>query len=343
MDQLTATLDRGWDLAQRGDSAGAVACAKRAFELDPQSPEVHNLLGFSAALAGEPEAALEHYRQAIALDETYLEAMLNAAEVLMHPMSEWDEAVTMCDEAYGLAQTDEEVADCVLLKVDALISKGDMEEAARAMKLIPEVPFESPNHVFLIGRAYYELGDIDRAAPLIEEAAKTDPAHADAQYYLGLVRDEKGDARGATEAFLRARALDTGREAPPWAPTAETFAVVLESVVRRLDAVLARYIREADVYVVDVPGAELVVDGVDPRALMILDAPAPLASGESAWGTAESSQRKCRIFVYQRNVERAAGSVEHLEDELLHALEREITAVFLEKGGDAKPDPRALN
>ena len=110
-----------------------------------------------------------------------------------------------------------------------------------------------------------------------------------------------------------------------------------------IDAVLARYIREADVYVVDVPGAELVVDGVDPRALMILDAPAPLASGESAWGTAESSQRKCRIFVYQRNVERAAGSVEHLEDELLHALEREITAVFLEKGGETKPDPRALN
>ena len=88
VDQLTATLDRGWDLAQRGDAPGAVACAQRALELDPQSPEVHNLLGFSAALAGDPEDALSHYRQAIALDDTDLEAMLNAAEVLMHPLGE---------------------------------------------------------------------------------------------------------------------------------------------------------------------------------------------------------------------------------------------------------------
>ncbi len=345
LDQLTATLDRGWDLAQRGDSAGALACAQRAHELDPQSPEVHNLLGFSAALGGEPEEALEHYKQAIALDETYLEAMLNAAEVLMHPMGEWDEAVRMCDEAYHLAQTDEEVADCVLLKVDALMSKGDMEEAGRAMKLIPEGPFESSNYVFLIGRAYYELGDIERAAPLIEEAVKKDPAHADAQYYLGLIRDERGDARGATEAFLRARAIDTGREAPPWAPSPETFGATLEGVIRKLDTLLARYIREAEVYVVDVPGAELVVDGIDPRALMILDAPSAERQ-KGGWGsTGEDSTTppRCRIFVYQRNVERAAGSVDNLEQELLHALEREVTAVFLEKDTELKKDPRSLN
>ena len=79
MDQLSAHLDRGWDLAQKGDAAGASACAKRALEIDAQSPEVHNLLGYTSALTGDSEEALEHYRQAIALDETYLEAMLNAA------------------------------------------------------------------------------------------------------------------------------------------------------------------------------------------------------------------------------------------------------------------------
>ena len=124
MDQLSAHLDRGWDLAQKGDAAGAIACARRALELDPQSPEVHNLLGFTTALAGESEEALEHYRQAIALDETYLEAMLNAAEVLMHPLGEWDEAVDLCDDALEYAETPEEIADCVLLKVDALMGRG---------------------------------------------------------------------------------------------------------------------------------------------------------------------------------------------------------------------------
>ncbi len=206
MDQLSAHLDRGWDLAQKGDAPGASACAKRALELDPQSPEVHNLLGYTAALVGDSDEALEHYRQAIALDETYLEAMLNAAEVLMHPLGEWDEAVDLCDDALDYAETKEEIADCLLLRVDALLGKGDIEEAKRCMSRLPEPPFDNPSYVFLIGRAFYELGESEKALPYIEEAVRCDVNHADAHYYLGLLRDDGGDVRGAVEAFLRARA-----------------------------------------------------------------------------------------------------------------------------------------
>jgi len=213
-DQLTAHLDRGWDLAQKGDSAGASACAKRALELDPQSPEVHNLMGFASALEGEPEEALEHYRQAIALDETYFEAMLNAAEVMIAPLGDVEGAVAQIEDALDYAESDEEIADCILLKVDALMAKADYEEAKRAMKMLPDGPFSGPSYLFLIGRAWYELGQLDKAAPLIEQAASADPTSADAQYYLGLVRDEQGDGRAATEALLRSRALDLGR-APP--------------------------------------------------------------------------------------------------------------------------------
>lgn len=333
MDQLSAHLDRGWDLAQKGDAAGALACARRALEVDPQSPEVHNLLGFTAALEGEAEEALEHYRQAIALDETYFEAMLNAAEVMIFPLGDWEGAIVQCDEALDYAETDEEIADCVLLKVDALMGKGESAEAKRAMKMIPEGPFENATYTFLIGRAYYELGDVDKAAPLIEEAARRDPMHADAQYYLGLVRDDQGDPRGATEAFLRARGLDLQRPPPDWAPGPEAFAQMVGQVITRLDAVLARYVREADVYVIDMPGAEFVVDGVDPRTLLLLDVP-----------PSDGAQTRARIFVYQRNVERAAGSAEPMEEELTAALEREITAVFLERDPtQAPPDKNQLN
>jgi tetratricopeptide (TPR) repeat protein len=333
MDQFSAHLDRGWDLAQKGDASGAHACARRALELDPKSPEVHNLLGYTAALAGDAEDALEHYRQAIALDETYFEAMLNAAELLVHPLADFDGAVDMCDEALDYAETPEEIADAVLLKVDALLGKGNVDEARKAMAMLPDGPFDNSSYTFLIGRAFYETGQIDKAAPLIEEAVKKDPANGDAHYYLGLVRDERGDTRGATEAFLRARGLDLTRDPPAWSPSAETFANVVETVVAKLDAILARYVQEAEIYVVDVPGAELVVDGVDPRALMILDAP----RGE------EGERDTARLFVYQRNVERAAGALEAMEDELSRALEREITSMFLEKDPDEPVDKRELN
>src|ERR1700733_1259651 len=218
-DQLTAHLDRGWGVAQKGDSAGASACAKRALEIDPQSPEVHNLMGFAAALEGEADDALDHYRQAIALDETYFEAMLNAAEIMITPLGDYDGAIVQIEEALDYAETDEETADCLLLKVDALMAKADYEEAKRTMRMLPDGPFKGPSYIFLMGRAWYELGQLDKAAPLIEQAATADPLSADVQYYLGLVRDEQGDARAATEALLRSRALDLTRAVPAWAPS----------------------------------------------------------------------------------------------------------------------------
>jgi tetratricopeptide (TPR) repeat protein len=329
-DQLTAHLDRGWDLAQKGDAAGAIACAQRALEIDPQSPEVHNLLGFAAALEGDADEALDHYRQAIALDETYFEAMLNAAELLIAPLGEYDGAIAQIEEALDYAETDEEIADCILLKVDAFTAKGDHDEAKRAMKMLPEGPFDAPSYLFLIGRAWYELGQVDKAAPLIEQAAKADPTSADTQYYLGLVRDEQGNPQGATEALLRSRALDSARMPPAWAPSSEAFAAIVKTAIEKLDRVLSRYVREAEVYVVDMPGAELVVDGVDPRALLVLDAPPPQ----------DGAPARVRVFVYQRNVERAAGSLEAVDGELAAALEREVTAVFLE---GQKPEKSQLN
>jgi Flp pilus assembly protein TadD len=333
LDQLSAHLDRGWDLAQKGDASGAQACAQRALELDPQSPEVHNLLGYTAALAGDSEEALEHYKQAIALDETYFEAMLNAAEVLLHPLGEWDEAVAMCDDALDLAETAEEEADCVLLKVDALLGKGDTEAARRALATIPDGPFENPSYVFLIGRAHYEVGDTEKAARFLEEAVRRDPNHADAHYYLGLIRDERGDTRGAVEAFLRSRALDLTRPPPPWSPSPEAFGAMVERVLSKSDTLLGRFVREAEVYVVDVPGAELIVEGVDPRAMVVLDTP-----------PGESTDRPIgRLFVYQRNVERVAGSLDALEEELLGAVEREITHVFMDERDSSPPDKHRLN
>jgi tetratricopeptide (TPR) repeat protein len=329
-DQLTAHLDRGWDLAQKGDAPGAIECAKRALEIDPQSPEVHNLMGYASALDGDADDALEHYRQAIALDETYFEAMLNAAELMLGPLADSEGAIDQIEEALDYAETDEEIADCILLKVDALMAKADYEEAKRAMSMLPDGPFNGPSYLFLMGRAWYELGQLDKAAPLIEQAATADPTSADAQYYLGLVRDEQGDARAATEALLRSRALDMTRSPPAWAPSPEAFGTVVRAAIEKLDLVLARYVREAEVFVVDLPGAELVVDGVDPRALLVLDTPM----------VEEGAPPRVRVFVYQRNVERASGSLEAMDTELGAALEREVTAVFLE---GQKPDKNALN
>lgn len=321
MDQLTAHLDRGWDLAQHGDARGAEAAARQALEIDPDAPEVHNLLGYVAAMSGDPEEAIEHYRDALALDEGYFDAMLNAAEVLVHPLAEYDEAIEMCDEALSWAESDEEIADALLIKIDALLAKRDDEGARKALGQMPAGPFESDRYDFLVGRAWFEVGNVDRASEHVDRALSRDDRHAEAHYYRGLVRDARGDHLGATSSFLRVRILDGEAPAPSWSLAQAAFAQEVQKAIAKLDPALRRFVEQAEVYVIPLPGLEVIADGIDPRAPMLLDGIA----------TPERPGPPCaRMFVYQRNIERLLGSAGELHEEMVATLEHEITATFLE-------------
>src|SRR5262249_42057434 len=151
---------------------------------------------------------------------------------------------------------------------------------------------------------------------------------------------ERGDSRGATQAFLRSRELDLELGMPPWAPTRDVFLSMAEKAILGLNQVLRRYVEGADLYVSDAPGMELVAEGVDPRALVLLDG---VASDETLRSrgprNALDPGRPCaRVFVYALNIARLAGSVEAIEREIAHAVEREITATFLEPEQGDRPE-----
>lgn len=318
MDQFSAHLDRGWDLVSRGDFAGALVSAQKSLEVDPESPEAHNLMGYVQAAEGNADEALDHYKQAIDLDDTFVEAMLNAAEVLIHPMQDYRGALKMVEDALDFCETDDEVADAMLLRIDALLQLGEREEASRTLAALPQGPFENPHLEFMIGRAMYELDDAASAEPRIRRAVEIDPNHAESQYYLGLVLEAKGDTRGATVAFLRCRELDLDTAPVPWSIPLDQFERRVQAAVRRLGRPFQEKLEGALVVVVDVPGAEVVAEGVDPRVLVLLDE----VTGET------SATRVGRLFVYQRSVERIASGLLDIEDEVRRALERELAAVF---------------
>lgn len=343
MDQFSAHLDRGWDLIQRGDTRGAEASARRALELDKEAPEAYNLLGYIAALHGEFEEAIEHYQQAIALDDTYLEAMLNAAEVLIHPLGELEEAERLCDDALELAESEDERVDALLLKFDALLGQDQIPAAKALCARLPLGPFENPAHTFLVGRALYEIGDLVKAAPLIEQAAQAAPANAESFYYLGLLRDEQGLPNDATRAFLRSRELEVESPRAPWALGADQLKEIAGVALRALPEDVRELILLENTFIADLPGVEVIVEGVDPRALLLLDAAPDLASEpalEEAKAAAaergEVVERPTRLFIYQRNVERVSTQADALAPELTAALEREIRAAFFDepKGRD---------
>ena len=161
----------------------------------------------------------------------------------------------------------------------------------------------------MIGRAYYEIGDIDRAAGAHRRGSVREPSHAEAHYYLGLVRDERGDSKGATAAFLRCRQLDLDLAPPSWCSRASCSPSWSTRRWLLSIPILGRYVRDAGAYVSDVPGMELVADGVDPRALVLID----------GVGTPESPpQSATRIFRVPtqhraaRRWNRSTGARDHL-------------------------------
>lgn len=325
MDQLTAHLDRGWDLVARGDLAGAMLSAQKSVELDEESPEAHNLLGYVYQAQGRADEALDHYRQALDLEESYVDAMLNAADVLLHPIGDHEAALRYADEALDWL-TEEEVdlrADALLIKVDVHLAKDDREAAKRVVALLPDGPFENPALNLQVGRARFETGDVEGAEPLIRKALDEQPPAADAYYYLGLILEAKGDRRGALVGLLSARDLDLATPPPPWSLPHDQFERRVQSALMRLPPALAPVVEGALVVVSDVPGAEVVAEGVDPRIGVLLDDVAP--EGQPP--------RVGRLFVYQRNVERIAAGLLEVEDEIVQSIEAELAASYPSLGG----------
>ncbi len=318
MDQFSAHLDRGWDLIHRGDFGGARRSAEKSLEIDAESPEAYNLLGYVHAAQGDHEAALESYRQAIALDDSFVEAMLNAVEVLIHPLHEFEAAISLVDEALEWTEGDDEVADALLLKFDAYMHQGNRDAARKVLSTLPEGPFESARLDFLVGRANFEVGELAAARAHLERSAEREPDAPDTHYYIGLVLDALAEHEGATIAFLRCRELDGAAPRPHWTQSSGQFERCVRRAIERLDDVPRAVLEGALVVVTDVPGAEVVADGVDPRATVLLD----------ALSERDAPPRAGRLFVYQRNAERMVDAPAKLEDELVKLLQGEIEATF---------------
>lgn len=314
MDQFSAHLDRAWDLVAKGDTRAALSSAEEAKALDPKSPEVWNLLGYIRAAEGDAEEALEHYRQAIALDDGYLEPLLNAAELLVYPLGEYDEAIALCDEALEFAESTEEIADAMLLKVDAHLARGDTKTATGILDEMPSGPFESASYDMLIGRAQYDVGRFEDARRHLERALEKDDRLPDAHYYLGALEDERGRSAEARRRFLAARSLDLLQARAAWSVPPSEFERLLRASIDAHPE-LRQALADVEVHAADYPGIEVVADGVDPRSPLLFDG-APTRPGAVA----------ARVFVYQRNVERLCHGVASLREELPALLIRETAA-----------------
>jgi tetratricopeptide (TPR) repeat protein len=323
-DPLGENLDRAWELLAEGDYTAALKLAEETLELDADSADAHNLVGYIHASGGNAEKALEHYYRAIELDEFFVEAMLNAADLLIHPVADATAALRLLEDALSLSETEDEKTEALVLKSECLLQLGEREAAEGVVASIKGGPFGTARLSFMVGKARFEMGEIEAAEVLLRDARSREPHNADAAYFLGLVLETRGDREGATVELLTARMLDARTPGPPWSVPHEHFERRVRAAIKRLAPALSDKLEGSLVVVTDLPGIEVVAEGVDPRLAVLVDDVAP--PGE----VPDAERRVGRCFVYQRNIERSAPGPSELADEIRFALERELLLVFPE-------------
>ena len=327
MDELTAHLDRAWDLLDRGDIRRAEHSAREALLHEPGSPEAYTILGVVALTDGLPERALERFDHAIELDPEYIEPYLHAAETQLYQLDNEKAALRLVDEALEHAQEEEEYFDALLLKIEILLSRDDDVSDAAARKTLTELPDELPDDPTIrlrAGHAWLELDNPKAAERHYQAAVTIDPENPDTWHGLGMCAEARDDFDGAVKHWLRVRELDLKADDQPWAMTDKEFETIAEDSLGELPPVVREKLANVPVIASDYPSADMVRDGFDPRMLGFFSG-VPYPEKSSVGG--QSAHLDC-IFLFKRNIERLARDEEETRAEIRITLLHETGHFF---------------
>jgi tetratricopeptide (TPR) repeat protein len=312
MDRFTAHMDRAWDLISKGDNLGAFVAARQAIQTDVDSPEAHNLIGYLQALDGDYTEALASYQRAMELDEWYLDPILNTAELLIHTGGDIEEAIQLCELARGMIVEGEEFVDIVLLEVDALLGAELIEEARVRLDEIEDHEGLSGAQLLLLGRAYYEIGDLEVATRLVESAFEHGETSSDVWYYRGLIARDNGRRIDSVAAFTKVLAKDKEAPLPPGVISPEAAKKIVLRAITLLKGDAGDALKEIEIVVANLPSHSQVCAEVDPRQMLLLEGIDPV----------RRSFKKMYVFVY--NLARSGFFFRSADEELAVFIEREI-------------------
>jgi predicted Zn-dependent protease with MMP-like domain len=328
-DQIDRHLEQGYAALERDDLGIAKKAAKSALALDANVAEAHSLLGAIAEREGDVEGARRAYNAARKADHAAFEPVLALAEI-EHAQGEIARARKLFAEATDVADEEEEYIEALLAHAEFELAEGDPDAARAVLAELPPVDLPEPNDHLRAGDALRQLGDkasIGEAERHFEAARKQagdDPTLvADALYGLALVAEARQDRAQMIEKFGEVLALDSKEPRAKWALSHERMEALVEDTLAELPDRARQLLANVPIIVEDRPSRAQVGEGLDPRLLGLFSGPSlPEAPGVMDTPTLQ------QITLYQRNLERAAASLEDLEEEVRITLLHETGHYF---------------
>jgi tetratricopeptide (TPR) repeat protein len=199
----------GTALADKHDLDGAITCFRKALDLQPKDAQAHYSLGLALYVKGDLDGVIACYKQTLALDPKYAEAHYNLGNVL-RDKGDLDGAMACYKKALAI---DPKLAPAHNNLGNVLRDKGDLDGAMasyqKSLDLHPKDVMAHSNR----GSALYAKGDLDGAIASFQKALDLDPRLVHAHSGLGLALADKGDLDGAIACYKKALTLDP-KDAP---------------------------------------------------------------------------------------------------------------------------------
>ncbi len=191
-DQLIA---RGKECLAQNDYVGAISALREATDREPGYADVRHLLGLALGLAGQPDAALEEFDRALALNPSYVEAHLNRA-ITLNDLGRYEEAREAfrlawdCDHTVGrpyARSVSARLANMHMELGDLYADLGSFEQAENQYRAAAELRPDFLDIRTKLARSLMEGAKLDAAIDELSRVLAENPDYVEARVSLGLV------------------------------------------------------------------------------------------------------------------------------------------------------------
>ena len=307
---------------EKGRYENALECAREATRTDGSSVAAHHFRGAALVELGHVEEARTAFARALAIDPDDPEVLRSSADLHVRRLGSRDDlelALQYVKRALPRAQKGRDrslIKELHLLQAMALDDLGRPAGALAAATKALEYEPKDREARREKGVALFELCRFDQARSELSRLANEVP-DAWAEHYLGLIAERAGDDVAAAAHFARARNLDPDAFKPTAQAPRSVFQKIVQEEMEKLPPAIKAGLARAHFEVRDLPEVSDLVATEPPLSPGILGLfrPPPESAAERARPT---------IFLYRRNLARAAHNDEELHREVRDTLMHEV-------------------
>ena len=207
-----ARSNLGISLEQLGREQEARAAYELVVKQHPDFAQGHNNLGALLLKQRRHDEAIAAFKEAVALDRFQVDYHRNLASG-MSAVGRYEEAVESLRQAARLAPGDARIP---VRLGEALWAMGMGEDAEAHFESALKIEYDNADALVGLAAVRYQETAPDTAGSLLKKAAAADPGHRRARFYLGMIKDQQGEADEAEQIFAGLLAEGRGFLVDSW-------------------------------------------------------------------------------------------------------------------------------